>query len=106
VGLWLDLPTIGCAKSRLCGEPDEVGLEPGSRAKLKDGDGVIGEVLRTRKGAKPLYISTGHKISLGSSSTWVLACTRGYRLPEPSRLAHLAAGGYLPGKQVSAAAVD
>jgi deoxyribonuclease V len=62
---------------------------------LKDGEEVIGAVLRTRTGSKPLYISIGHKISLEKSVEWVVASTKGYRLPEPSRLAHLAAGGNL-----------
>jgi len=97
LGLWLDRPTIGCAKSRLCGEHVEVGLEAGRQAWLIDRGEVIGMVLRTRSGARPLYISTGHEISLEESVRWTLACTRGYRLPEPSRLAHLAAGGNLPG---------
>jgi deoxyribonuclease V len=96
IGLWLDRPTIGCAKSRLCGEHVEVGHEAGSVAELTHQGEVIGTVLRTRAGSKPLYISPGHKISLQNSVRWVLACTRGYRLPEPSRLAHLAAGGNLP----------
>jgi deoxyribonuclease V len=93
LGLWLDTPTIGCAKSRLCGEHTQVGLEPGSQSVLMDGDEVVGEVLRTRSGSRPLYVSSGHKISLENSVYWVLACTRGHRLPEPSHLAHLAAGG-------------
>ncbi len=96
IGLWLGRPTIGCAKSRLCGEHDEVGYEAGSVAELTHEGEVIGTVLRTRAGSKPLYISPGHKISLQNSVRWVLACTRGYRLPEPSRLAHLAAGGNFP----------
>jgi len=93
LGLWLDLPTIGCAKSRLCGEHDEVGYEAGSAAGLIHEGEVVGTVLRTRAGAKPLYISPGHKIGLEQSVRWTLACTKGYRLPEPSRLAHLVAGG-------------
>jgi deoxyribonuclease V len=104
--LWLDIPTIGCAKSRLCGEHDEVGHEAGSVADLIHAGEVIGTVLRTRAGSKPLHISSGHKISLQNAVRWVLACTRGYRLPEPSRLAHLAAGGNLsPTKRVLASAL-
>jgi deoxyribonuclease V len=97
LGLWLDRPTIGCAKSRLCGEHVEVGLEAGRQAQLIDQGEVIGTVLRTRAGSRPLYISTGHEISLEESVRWTLTCLRGHRLPEPSRLAHLAAGGNLPG---------
>ena len=95
LGLWLDIPTIGCAKSRLCGTHDEIGTEAGSRTGLKDGEEVIGEVFRSRAGSKPLYISSGHKISLENSVQWIISSTRGYRLPETSRLAHLAAGGNL-----------
>jgi deoxyribonuclease V len=96
LGLWLGIPTIGCAKSRLCGEHEAVGLEAGSSVALTDGDDVIGTVLRTKAGAKPLYISTGHMIGLENAVRWTVACARGYRLPEPARLAHLAAGGNLP----------
>ncbi len=106
LGLWLDMPTIGCAKSRLCGKYDEVGHEAGSAAALIHEGEVVGTVLRTRAGSRPLYISPGHKISLEESVRWPLACTRGYRLPEPSRLAHLAAGGNLAaGKRVLASAL-
>jgi deoxyribonuclease V len=106
LGLRLDMPTIGCAKSRLCGEHDEVGYDAGNQARLILDSEVIGMVLRTRTGSKPLYISPGHKIGLEEAVRWTLACTRGYRLPEPSRLAHLAAGGNLPlVKKISAAAI-
>ena len=105
LGLWLDKPTIGCAKSRLCGEHAALGPEKGSRVSLLDDGEVIGTVLRTRWGANPLYISSGHRIGLENAVHWVLACTLGYRLPEPTRLAHLAAGGHLPvaGKVLSCA---
>ena len=92
LGLWLDIPT----KSRLCVEHGEVGAESGSRAELCDKGELIGTVLRTRAGSKPLYISPGHKIGFDEAVGWVLACNRCYRLPEPTRLAHLAAGGNLP----------
>jgi deoxyribonuclease V len=96
LGLWLGIPTIGCAKSRLCGTHDDIGGFAGSRVALKDGEEVIGEVLRSRAGSRPLYISVGHKINLEKAVEWVIVLTKGYRLPEPSRLAHLAAGGNLP----------
>jgi deoxyribonuclease V len=95
LGLLLGLPTIGCAKSRLCGEHEIPGDEAGSYAELKDNGEVIGAVLRTRTGVKTLYISIGHMIDLTSAIEWVMACCRGYRLPEPTRLAHQAAGGNL-----------
>lgn len=95
LGLLLDTPAIGCAKSRLLGQHDEPGLERGSYALLMDGGEVIGAALRTKAGVRPVYVSTGHKIDLESAISLALACCRGYRLPEPSRLAHLAAGGNL-----------
>jgi deoxyribonuclease V len=95
VGLFLDLPTIGCAKSILCGQHEPVGEEAGAHADLLDSGEVIGAALRTRCGVKPIYISVGHKIDLASALQWVIKCCRGYRLPEPTRLAHLAAGGML-----------
>jgi deoxyribonuclease V len=93
VGLFLDLPTIGCAKSILCGQHQPVGEEAGSHAELFDNGELIGAALRTKSGVKPIYVSVGHKISLTSALQWVMNCCRGYRLPEPTRLAHLAAGG-------------
>ncbi len=95
LGLFLDTPTIGCAKSRLCGFHEVPGAEPGSYADLLDGDEVIGVALRTRAGVKPVFVSIGHRVDLQNAIRWVLACCQGYRLPEPTRLAHLAAGGNL-----------
>ena len=95
VGLFLDLPTIGCAKSILCGQHRPVGEEAGSHAELFDNGELIGAALRTKSGVKPIYVSVGHKIDLTSALQWVIKCCRGYRLPEPTRLAHLAAGGIL-----------
>lgn len=95
LGLILGIPTIGCAKSRLCGEHITPATEAGSHVELVDNGEVIGAVLRTRESVNPLYISIGHMIDLPSAIKWVMACCRGYRLPEPTRLAHLAAGGNL-----------
>ena len=95
LGLLWDRPTIGCAKSRLCGEHNMVSVEPGSYAEITDNGEVIGAVLRTKVGVAPLYISIGHKVDLESAISWVLRCCRGQRLPEPTRLAHLAASGQL-----------
>jgi deoxyribonuclease V len=95
LGLCLDVPTIGCAKSRLCGRHVEPGNEAGSFTDLVDGGEVIGAVLRTRTGVKPVHVSIGHRIDLVGAIDWVLKCCRGYRLPEPTRLAHQAAGGNL-----------
>jgi len=93
LGLFLDVPTIGCAKSRLCGSHDIPTEEAGSYTEVLDKGEVIGAALRTRTGVKPLYISIGHRINLENAIYWVLQCCSGYRLPEPTRLAHLAAGG-------------
>ena len=93
LGLLLNTPTIGCAKSRLCGRHEVPANEPGSLADLVDNGEVIGAVLRTKADTSPLYISIGHKVDLEAAIRWVLACCRGYRIPEPLRLAHLAAGG-------------
>ncbi len=99
LGLLLDTPTIGCAKSRLCGSYEEPDVAPGSCTDLVDSSEVIGAVLRTKTAISPLYISIGHKVDLEAAIRWVLACCRGYRIPEPLRLAHLAAGGNLKGKE-------
>ncbi|HUV56652.1 MAG TPA: deoxyribonuclease V [Dehalococcoidales bacterium] len=101
LGLFLNTPTIGCAKSLLCGTHQTPGTEPGSYAEVTDNGETIGAALRTKLGVKPVYVSIGHKIDLENAIHWVLQCCRGYRLPEPSRLAHLAAGGSL--KPVSTA---
>ncbi len=87
VGLWLDLPTIGVAKSRLCGRHGEVGVRRGRRARLRLNGRIIGSVLRTRDGVRPLYVSVGHRITLPEAIHWVLRCGRGVRLPEPTRQA-------------------
>ena len=102
LGLFLNVPTVGCAKSRLCGRHGAPGEEKGSYAELLDGDEIIGAVLRTKDRVKPLYISIGHKTDLASAIEWVTVCCRGYRLPEPTRLAHLAAGGNLKAAGVPA----
>lgn len=95
LGLLWDKPTIGCAKSRLCGEHQLVPPQPGSYAEIIDNSEVIGAALRTKQGAGPIYVSIGHKVDLQAAISWVLRCCRGLRLPEPTRLAHLAAGGHL-----------
>jgi deoxyribonuclease V len=87
LGLWLDLPSIGCAKSILTGHHKPLSEEAGSWVPLEADGEVIGAVLRTRAYVKPMIISLGHRISLETSLRYVLACCRGYRLPEPTRLA-------------------
>jgi len=102
LGLILDIPTIGCAKSLLCGSHEAPGNEPGSYADIIDKGEIIGAALRTKAGVKPVYVSIGHKTDLPTAIDWVLKCCKparqglpggGYRLPEPTRLAHQAAKG-------------
>ncbi|MBI2857531.1 MAG: deoxyribonuclease V [Chloroflexi bacterium] len=95
LGLLLDTPTIGCAKSRLIGEHEEPAEEAGSWTPLIDSAETIGAALRTKSGARPVYVSIGHKVDLATAIDWVMRCCRGYRLPEPARLAHQASKGNL-----------
>lgn len=88
LGVLTGRPCIGAAKTRLVGTHDPVGETKGSRVPLMDGRETIGTVLRTRTGVKPLYVSIGHKISLGTASNFVLRCVTRFRLPETTRLAH------------------
>jgi len=90
LGLFLDIPAIGCAKSRLCGEHGEPGPFPGDHEDLLHQGRVIGSVLRTKAGVRPVFVSPGHRISLERSREVTLKCCQGYRLPEPIRQAHLA----------------
>lgn len=92
IGLWLGLPTIGCGKTRLVGQHEEPANARGAYAPLIDNGEVIGVVLRTRASVKPIYLSPGHLIDLSSAIALTLACTTRYRLPEPIRAAHKAAG--------------
>jgi deoxyribonuclease V len=89
LGLWLGIPTLGCAKSRLIGAHKEPGRRAGSQTPLLHEDEIIGSVVRSKHGVKPLYVSVGHKIDLPSAVSVVLESCRGYRLPEPTRQAHL-----------------
>jgi len=93
LGVLLDLPTIGVAKSRLVGRHAEPGEEKGAWQPLVDKDEVIGCVLRSRSRVKPLYISPGHRVSIDSAREWVMACLTRYRLPETTRWAHRLASG-------------
>jgi len=90
LGLFLNCPAIGCAKSRLTGSYREPGLKKGSQTRLLDNeDRTLGKVLRTRDGCKPVFVSVGHKIDLDSAVRWTLRCATRYRIPEPTRLAHI-----------------
>jgi len=93
LGLLTDIPSIGVGKTRLIGVHDEVPAARGSWVPLYDGEEVIGAVVRTRQGVKPIYVSIGHRISLPTAIGYVLAaCTR-YKLPETTRAAHRLASG-------------
>jgi len=97
LGLLLDHPTIGCAKSRLIGSHGQLPTAKGAQVPLYDGKEQIGAVVRTRTGVKPVYVSVGHRVSLVEAVEIVLTCSTRYRLPEPTRLAHqVAAGKYIP----------
>ncbi|MCG9887278.1 MAG: deoxyribonuclease V [Cyanobacteria bacterium] len=87
LGVLLDVPTLGAAKSRLLGEHDPLGGDRGAYQPLRDRGEIIGAVLRTRTDVKPLYVSPGHRLSLDRAIALTLACTRRYRLPETTRWA-------------------
>jgi len=89
VGLLLDLPTIGCAKSILTGRQGNLGLEAGSQSPLIDRGEQVGMALRTKNKVAPVYVSAGHLIDLTSAVDLVMRSTRKYRQPEPTRQAHL-----------------
>jgi len=87
VGLLADLPSVGCAKSRLVGVHRTPGPRRGSTVRLADGEEIVGCVLRTRDNVKPLYVSVGHRLDLEAARGLVLRCGGGFRLPEPTRRA-------------------
>jgi deoxyribonuclease V len=89
LGVLLDLPSVGCAKSRLVGEHDEPGPHRGDWAPLLLEGRRVGAVLRTRESVKPLWISPGHRMGIPQAVRWALACCR-TRVPEPIRLAEQA----------------
>jgi len=98
IGVIMDRPSIGCAKSRLVGDYGEVGPKVGDYSELYHQGEIIGAVLRTRENVKPVFISIGHKVDLATAVEYILRCGMGYRLPEPIRWAHKVAGGAkLPG---------
>jgi deoxyribonuclease V len=87
VGLWLDRPCLGCAKSKLTGTYAELKQTAGSRTPLTDRNEVIGAVVRTKTGVNPVFVSVGNHMDLESAVPTTLAACAGYRLPEPTRLA-------------------
>jgi deoxyribonuclease V len=88
LGILTGLPAIGVAKRQLIGEHEPLGNRRGDWQPLRDGQEVIGAVLRTRDGVRPVYVSTGHRVSLATAVDLVLACAPRFRLPQPIRLAH------------------
>lgn len=93
LGIITNLPTIGVGKSRLTGKHGFVPTEKGEWTALHDGDEIIGAVLRSRKGVKPIYVSIGHKINLQTAIQYVKGCITRYKLPETTRWAHRLASG-------------
>jgi deoxyribonuclease V len=99
LGIFLDVPTVGCAKSLLVGRFEEPGREKGSATDLVHRGEVVGKVLRSRDGVSPVYVSVGSGIDLASSVKLVLACCTRYRLPETTRQAHNAANRLRRGEE-------
>lgn len=107
MGVLLDVPTIGVAKTVLVGEPaGALGPLPGDRVPMVWKGRIVGMALRTRARSNPLYVSVGHRISLDTAVEQVLRATRGYRLPEPTRRAHLAASELRRRVEIPTAAAD
>jgi deoxyribonuclease V len=102
LGLFLDVPAVGCAKSRLVGEHEEPGSEKGDAVDLGYRGKVVGKVVRTRTGVSPVYVSVGDRIDLRSAVDLVLACCTRYRLPETTRQAHNAANRLRRGEDLNA----
>ena len=101
LGLFLDVPAVGCAKSRLVGVHEEPGLKKGSVTDLVYRKKVVGKVVRTRTGVSPVYVSIGNRIDLASAVELVLRCCTKYRLPETTRQAHNAANKLRRGEDPS-----
>ena len=87
IGVLLNMPTIGCAKSRLVGSYKEPGFKKGSWSSLSYNEEIVGAVLRTKDNVNPLFVSPGHRVDIRGSVKIVLACSQGYRIPEPLRRA-------------------
>ena len=87
IGLLTDVPTVGCAKSLLVGHCDQPGPEPGDHTPITLKGSTVGYALRSKKGCKPLYVSPGHLLDPEEALEAVVMCLKGYRLPEPTRLA-------------------
>jgi len=92
LGVLLDRPAVGVAKSILVGRYENLGDQPGDQAPVIHRGEVVGAAVRTKPRTNPLIVSVGHKIDLPTAIAFVLRCVRGYRLPEPTRAAHNLAG--------------
>jgi deoxyribonuclease V len=101
LGLMVNCPTIGCAKSRLVGSYSRLGERKGASAKMLHDGRVVGAALRTRDGVKPIFISAGNNITLKQSLRIVFRCCPKYRVPEPIRMAHLLVSQLRTGNQAS-----
>lgn len=99
LGLWLNLPTIGCAKNLLCGEHKTVGNKRGDWEPVIFQGETVGAAVRTRANTKPMYISPGNWITLEQSIEYVLKTTPKYRIPEPIRTAHMSANQFRQGQK-------
>jgi deoxyribonuclease V len=91
LGLWLDMPCVGCAKTWLVGDYEEPGPAAGDAVPLTVGGDAVGVVVRSAAGARPVYVSPGHRIDVASATAVVEATLSGYRHPTPTREAHMAA---------------
>lgn len=94
IGVEFDIPTIGCSRRQLVGKHKPVGETKGSRQPVYVGGKPTGIALRSKDGVKPLYLSPGHRCDTTFAREFVMRCLRGYRMPEPLRLAHLCANKY------------
>ncbi|WP_299589488.1 deoxyribonuclease V [uncultured Microbulbifer sp.] len=101
LGVIFDVPTIGCGKTRLLGEHQEPDTTRGATAPLVDNGEVIGNVLRTQTDINPIYVSIGHRISLGTACNWILKFSPKYRLPETTRVADQVVKALLHNKQLN-----
>jgi deoxyribonuclease V len=106
VGVWLNRPTIGCAKTRLTGQAGVPDVAAGSTAPLVDKGETIGQMVRTRTGVAPVFASVGHRIDLPGAVKVILATCRGYRLPEPQRQAHLYVNALRRGSNCEGGSLD
>jgi deoxyribonuclease V len=100
VGLFLDVPTVGCAKTVLVGKFEEPRMEKGNATDMVHRGEVVGRAVRTRDGVSPVYVSVGNRVDLESAVELVLACCTKYRLPEPTRQAHNAANRLRRGEEI------